>query len=130
MTSTRPGARVVMRQIQKHTDLRGDERRLPPRARRWLTVSIVLRKTYSIGAFAIVGFFVAPLLRRRVRVRGDAATVAAFSTVIEIVQKATGSPEGYASNLFDIGCGAVGGVLGSLAWNLMVHRRVRGDAAP
>jgi hypothetical protein len=77
---------------------------------RWLSLHIVVRKVYSIVAFAIVGFLVdmaLPPIRRRVL--RAALIVAGFSAVIEVVQVMHHSPEGLASNLFDIGCGAFGG---------------------
>ncbi len=124
-----PGAGKVSRQIAEHTNVRAAERDLPPVAQRWLSPVRVLRKAYSVVAFAIVGFFAAPLVRRRYRLRGDAAIVAGFSTLIEVVQKVAGSSEGYASNVFDILCGALGGVLGAALWNALMHRRLRGGAA-
>jgi len=77
----------------------------------------LLRKAYSVIAFAIVGFFSAPLFARRSRLRNCALLVALFSTTIEIAQKLTGSAESLLSNAFDIGCGAVGGALGALLFN-------------
>jgi hypothetical protein len=82
----------------------------------WLSLHILLRKTYSIIAFAIVGVLVdkalPPVRRRALRA---ALVVALFSAVIEVVQVAEHSPEGFVSNLFDVGCGAVGGWLGVVA---------------
>jgi len=123
-----PGARDVSKAIAHHTHVRRAERELPPVAQRWLAPTRILRKAYSIVAFAIVGFFVAPLARRRSRLLVDAAIVAAFSTLIEVVQKLSGSHEGYACNAFDIFCGAAGGALGALAWDALMRRRVRADA--
>lgn len=77
---------------------------------RWLSLHVVVRKAYSIVAFAIVGLVVdkalPPVHRRALRA---ALIVAAFSAVIEIGQKLHHAPEGFASNLFDVGCGAFGG---------------------
>ena len=125
-----PGAYKVHNEIAEHTHVTSAEERLPPIARRWLSPFRILRKTYSVVAFAIVGFFIAPLLRRNRRIRTDALIVAGFSTLIEIVQKAAGSVEGLPSNAFDIACGALGGILGAYAWNALMHRRPRGNAAP
>lgn len=124
-----PGAKSVRNAIADHAGVARAQRRLPPVARRWLEPARVLRKTYSVVAFAIVGFFVAPLVRRRNRILGDALVVAGFSAVIEVAQALTGSQEGYAWNAFDVGCGAVGGALGAYAWNAIMRRRPRGDAA-
>ena len=111
--------------FRQHAHVTNVKKRLPPVARRWLSPFRILRKTYSVVAFAIVGFFVAPLVRPQYRIRGDAGAVAGFSGLIEIAQKVAGSSEGYASNAFDIACGALGGALGALAWNALVHRRSR-----
>lgn len=86
---------------------------IPPRFNRDLSAALVLRKLYSIGAFAIVGVFAAALLDGTRRALGCAALVAAFSAVIEVVQKLSGSKEGLLSNAFDVGCGAVGGLIGA-----------------
>ena len=123
-----PGARAVSQHLPHTGRLHDLARDLPPGAQRALTPVLFLRKSYSIVAFAIVGLFAAPLIARPNRVLGDAFLVAAFSVVIEIVQKLTGSEESFKSNLFDVACGAVGGVLGALAWNALRPRRARGGA--
>ncbi|HTJ26845.1 MAG TPA: VanZ family protein [Candidatus Limnocylindria bacterium] len=83
----------------------------------WLSLHIILRKAYSIVAFALVGIVVdrmLPAVRRRAL--RAAAIVALFSAVIEVAQTVIDhSPEGFASNVFDIACGAVGGWLGVVA---------------
>jgi hypothetical protein len=79
----------------------------------------IFRKLYSIVAFSIVGLLAAPAIPRRRRIAIDALIVALVSTAIEIGQKLHDrSPESLTSNLFDIGCGAVGGIVGALLWNL------------
>ncbi len=126
-----PGAYSVHKELSQHAHVSNVEKQLPPLAQRWLSPFRVLRKAYSVVAFAIVGFFVAPLLRRPYRIRSDAAIVAGFSGLIEIAQKTVaGSTEGYASNAFDVLCGALGGLIGALLWNAIMHRRPRADAAP
>jgi hypothetical protein len=80
----------------------------------WLSLHVILRKAYSIIAFAIVGFVVdrtlPPVRRRALRA---AVAVALFSSAIEVAQKLLDhSPESFASNVFDVACGAVGGWLG------------------
>ncbi len=125
-----PGAYRVHSQISQHEHVANAEKRLPPIAQRWLSPFRVLRKAYSVVAFSIVGFFVAPLVRRPYRLRGDAAVVAGFSGLIEVAQKLVGSTEGYASNAFDVMCGALGGLLGALIWNAIMNRRPRADAVP
>ena len=125
-----PGAYSVHHELAQHTHVANAEKRLPPVAQRWLSPFRILRKTYSVVAFAILGFLVAPLVRRPFRIRSDVVIVAGFSGLIEIVQKMAGSTEGYASNAFDILCGALGGLLGALLWNAIMHRRPRANAVP
>ncbi len=86
----------------------------------------VLRKIYSIGAFAVVGFVVdLALPRSRRRVLRAVLWVGAFSACIEVAQKLHHAREGFGSNLFDVGCGALGGWLGALVAGVVR----RGDAA-
>ncbi|MDQ2908145.1 MAG: VanZ family protein [Candidatus Eremiobacteraeota bacterium] len=110
-----PGAKTLEHHLPGRGRLHHVEHRLPHAAR--VSPAVFLRKLYSIVAFGIVGFFAAPLLPRRARLRWDTALIAGFSLLIEIAQKLIGSHEGYASNLFDIGCGAVGGLIGAVLWN-------------
>jgi len=119
-----PGARSFGAGV----DLSALHRHFPQRVDRNLTPRRVLRKLYSVLAFAIVGFFVAAMLDGRRRAVGSALLVASFSAIIEIVQKYTGAKEGLLSNLFDIGCGALGGLIGAAVWTLCLQlfgRRVR-----
>jgi hypothetical protein len=90
-----------------------------------LNVFYLARKVYSIVAFSILGTIVAPIIPKP-RVLIDGALVGAFSTLIEIGQKLTGTIESINSNLFDIGCGVLGGMLGAVAWNVgrAIARRV------
>ena len=83
----------------------------------WLSWHVVLRKTYSIGAFALVGY----LFRRAFVENGfDPPTatlivvVALYSAGIEVGQFIHGSHEGLIWNAFDIACGAIGGAVASL----------------
>jgi hypothetical protein len=79
-----------------------------------LSWHVLLRKTYSIGAFAVIGFLI-----KRSRLRGFeelapiAGAVGLYSAAIEVGQYLTGVREGPASNLFDVVCGVIGGALGS-----------------
>ncbi|MBC5799635.1 MAG: hypothetical protein GIX03_05570 [Candidatus Eremiobacteraeota bacterium] len=123
-----PGAGTLERHLPEHARVHRVERRLPLVARRALEPRNFLRKLYSVIAFAIVGFFAAPLIPRPARLRWDTALIAGFSLVIEIAQKLTGADETYASNLFDIACGALGGVIGALIWNAL-RRPTALDAA-
>lgn len=74
---------------------------------------VVLRKLYSIVAFTFVGALVSKI-RRHPTLLNAVLSVAAFSALIEIAQRLHGSHESLASNFFDIGCGAVGGLFGYL----------------
>ena len=80
-----------------------------------LSWHVLLRKTYSIGAFGLLAF-----LLRRSRIQGSETTVpialaiALYSTAIEIGQYLTGVREGLTSNCIDIACGFIGGVLGAI----------------
>ncbi len=99
----------------------------PPRFQGDFTSFRILRKLYSIVAFAIVAFFAAPVFEARQRVRASVLLVASFSAAIEIAQRVTGAHESLLSNAFDIACGALGGLFGALAFNLVARaRRARG----
>jgi hypothetical protein len=82
-----------------------------------LNAWFILRKTYSIVAFAIVGFFAASMFAPGRRALRCAALVGTFSLTIEVGQKLTGTRESLFSNAFDVGCGAAGGLLGALLWD-------------
>jgi hypothetical protein len=87
--------------------------------RREFSPAFILRKAYSIGAFAIVGFLAAPTLPRARRVVLCALLVACFSLAIEVAQKIVFGSESLASNAFDVACGALGGLIGAGAWNVV-----------
>jgi hypothetical protein len=80
---------------------------------------VLLRKVYSVGAFALVGY----LFGRSRRELGRGATspafgalvVALYSAAIEVGQYLVGAREGLTSNLLDVACGALGGAIGALA---------------
>jgi hypothetical protein len=83
-----------------------------------LSWHVVLRKFYSIVAFALVGY----LLRRALAENGRHAHVvttcvvgvAAYSAAIEVAQFFHGSTEGLGWNAFDTLCGAAGGALATV----------------
>jgi hypothetical protein len=90
-----------------------------------LSWHVLLRKTYSIGAFALVGYLAgraAPEWRRRAGPGALALLVAAYSAAIEIGQAFEGSREGLVWNAIDVACGAAGGYLGGLALRLTPPR--------
>jgi membrane associated rhomboid family serine protease len=91
---------------------------------------VLLRKIYSVAAFALVGY----LLRRALREHGrDGAFptcvwgVAAYSAAIEIGQDLAGSHEGLAWNAIDVACGALGGFIAvaDLTWRRAREPRPR-----
>jgi hypothetical protein len=76
---------------------------------------VLLRKAYSIGAFAVIGFLIARSRLRGFRGGGSiAALVGLYSAAIEVGQYLTGVREGLLSNAFDVVCGLIGGALGSI----------------
>jgi hypothetical protein len=89
-----------------------------------LSFHVLLRKAYSIAAFALVGFTADRALgpTARALLRG-AVSVAAYSAAIEIVQAVRGSHEGIAWNAGDVLCGAAGGWLGVVAGRIRRSRR-------
>jgi hypothetical protein len=78
-----------------------------------LSWHVLLRKTYSIGAFTIVGTLLQWALPARVRGPFQAAgAIAVYSGLIEIAQWLAGGREGLMWNAIDVACGALGGSLG------------------
>jgi hypothetical protein len=78
-------------------------------------MTVVLRKAYSVLAFAALGFlfdFAAKRSWRPLCILEGALLVAAASGLIEIVQDLRGSHEGLAWNFGDVLFGALGGALG------------------
>jgi hypothetical protein len=89
-----------------------------------ITSHVFLRKAYSIGAFALVGYLSGRAFQewgRRPNAAGLALLVGLYSAAIEVGQAFHGSDEGLAWNAFDTGCGAVGGLIAGLV--LKVSRR-------
>jgi apolipoprotein N-acyltransferase len=90
-----------------------------------LSFHVLLRKAYSIAAFALVGFTADKALGSSTRAPLRAALlVAAYSGAIEIVQAIRGSAEGPVWNAVDVACGAAGGWLGVMLGRI---RRRRGE---
>jgi len=90
----------------------------------WLSWHIALRKTYSVGAFALVGY----LFRRVDDEWGDRkpllaaiAGTAVFSLAIEVGQWLNGSKEGLGWNTFDVACGGLGGAIATA--DILFRRR-------
>ena len=92
----------------------------------WLSLHVMLRKTYSVVAFAIVGFTLTgalPPARRGIGWIGLA--VACYSGVIELGQAAHGYAETPFSRAFDVLCGFAGGAAGSAALRSLKRRAAR-----
>lgn len=78
---------------------------------------VILRKVYSVGAFALVVYLVGRASAQRgkpISVRMAIVIGAAYSGAIEIGQYFSGSVEGLGWNAFDVACGAIGGLLAAL----------------
>lgn len=82
-----------------------------------LPFHVLLRKIYSVVAFALVGLSWAWAWPgpRGARIRVTALAIAAFSGAIEIGQKITEGHEALVWNAVDVACGGIGGALGALA---------------
>jgi hypothetical protein len=75
---------------------------------------VVMRKVYSVGAFALVAYLIARALAQVgivLPMRVVIAIGAGYSGAIEVGQFTMGSLEGPWWNLFDVACGAVGGLI-------------------
>ena len=79
---------------------------------------VILRKLYSVVAFAIVGLVVArarQMTGRSASASSIGWTIAGYSAVIEVLQYVLDPPpEGVLSNVIDIACGFLGGAIA--AW--------------
>lgn len=80
---------------------------------------VLVRKFYSVVAFAVVGFpitWARRLVGRSTSVSSIGWLIAAYSTVIEILQYFLDPPpEGLLSNAIDIACGFFGGAIAAWA---------------
>ena len=82
-----------------------------------LSWHVLLRKAYSVVAFALVGYLAGRAFlewRRRPTLWGLAVIVAVYSAAIEVGQALHGSREGLTWNAVDTACGGLGGWLGAL----------------
>lgn len=89
------------------------------------SLQFLLRKSYSLGAFAIVGYVFSRA--SKASERGKSAlyvpfAVATYSLVIEIGQAIVGSHEGLVSNGLDIAFGFVGGYVGTVFRERLANR--------
>jgi hypothetical protein len=77
---------------------------------------VLLRKGYSVVAFALVGYLLRRSFAERERRLSPAAcalAIAIYSAIIEIGQALVGSHEGLVWNAVDVACGGAGGLLAS-----------------
>ena len=91
-----------------------------------LSWHVLLRKSYSVVAFACVGYLARRALLEHGRsnvVLACVAGVAAYSALIEVGQYLLGSNEGLGWNLFDTLCGALGGAV-AIGDRLLRRRRL------
>jgi glycopeptide antibiotics resistance protein len=87
-------------------------------------LQVILRKSYSIVAFGVVGFLLAQVRRSRFNdIFPVALLLALYSTAIELTQFALGSQEGTYWNFVDILCGFLGGYLGATAYVIYAARQ-------
>jgi hypothetical protein len=80
----------------------------------WLSWHVLLRKSYSVIAFAVVGYFLRRALKEHDRpnaIETCVLGITAYSAAIEIGQVAVGSHEGLLWNAVDVACGTLGGAL-------------------
>ncbi len=92
-----------------------------------LSWHVLLRKSYSVVAFAFVGYLARRALAEQGRskfVPACIAGVAGYSALIEVGQYLLGSTEGLGWNAFDTLCGALGGAL-AVSDRLVRRRRFR-----
>jgi len=87
-----------------------------------ISLHIIVRKLYSVAAFAIVGWTaqraLPPASRPALRMT---LLVGLYSAAIEYGQWREGSTEGLGWNTFDVACGAVGGYL-AIALDTLLRR--------
>lgn len=93
----------------------------------WLSWHVLLRKAYSIVAFALVGFVLARAGHAAGRVLHPLAGgvfVGAYSALIEVGQHwYSGARESLVSSGLDVACGVIGGALGAWLAGIWASRR-------
>jgi hypothetical protein len=86
---------------------------------------ILIRKSYSVVAFALVGYLLSRALGASGRPASAltvASTVGLYSLAIEIGQTIGGSQEGLVLNAIDVVCGIIGGYLGRFVSARLTNR--------
>jgi hypothetical protein len=91
----------------------------------WLSFHVLLRKAYSVVAFALVGLTLARTTQLAGRAWGPfrvALSVGLYSALIEVGQRfIAGARESIAQQSLDVAAGIVGGALGALVSGALVR---------
>jgi hypothetical protein len=84
----------------------------------WLTWHVLLRKSYSVAAFGLIGFLLARTTQEFGRAWGwlrVSASVGVYSAIIELFQRQlSGARESLEQQAFDVAMGLIGGAIGAL----------------
>jgi hypothetical protein len=98
-------AKEILRESREHLPVYGH-------ASQWLA-----RKAASVAYFGIVGVFVLVLRRRRAASLRETLVVTVVSGVgMSAIVELFEWPEEFADQVFDLACGAFGGVIAGIAW--------------
>jgi hypothetical protein len=98
-------AKKILRESREHLPVYGE-------ASQWLA-----RKAASVAYFGIVGLFVVALRRRRAASLKETLIVTVISGVgMSAIVELFEWPEEVADQVFDLACGALGGVVAGVAW--------------
>lgn len=93
----------------------------------WMSFHVLLRKAYSVVAFALVGFTLARATHLAGRSWGPARvglSVGLYSTLIEVCQAmVAGARESFTQQSLDVAAGLIGGALGALVAGLFARGR-------
>ena len=89
-------------------------------------LQILMRKSNSILAFALLGYLFARALSASDKPKSTiyvAAAIGAYSLLIEIEQAIVGSHEGLVWNTVDVICGVIGGYIGAGIQNILAFKK-------
>ena len=94
---------------------------------------VIVRKLYSLGCFAVLGF----LWRRSFpasgwarSIAGAATAIAAYSVLVELGQRVAGSHESIKWNIVDVVLGGVGGATGGAIDSVLSFLSPKGSLRP
>jgi hypothetical protein len=89
-------------------------------------VYFVVRKTYGAIAFALLGFFAAPVFARGHRVVATATLLGSVRVAIEILERVRyGGVDSTLESAFDVVTGTCAAALGAVICNALARRRER-----